>query len=113
MYEGKTVEEIIKYQQENKPIIHVYGKYGNLARKYLEEFNFGTYLALGKYLPEYLHTIDKQADEIYEVMYSKLSKKEEYQKTNDFLKNVQIENEIQKLIEEEILNSLIYVEEEL
>ena len=42
-------------------------------------------------------------------MYDKLSKKKEYQKTDDFIKNIQIENEIQKLIEEEILNELVYV----
>ena len=106
MYEEKTVEEILEYQKNNKPIIQ---KYGNLAKKYLEEHNFGKYLVLGGDLPEYLHNIDKQADELYNVMYDKLSKKKEYQKTQDYIKNIQIENEIQKLIEEEILNELVYV----
>ena len=109
MYEGKTLEEILEYQKNNKPIIHKYGKYGSLAKKYLEEHNFGKYLVLGGDLPEYLHNIDKQADELYSVMYDKLSKKKEYQKTDDFIRNIQIENEIQKLIEEEILNELVYV----
>ena len=109
MYEEKTLEEILEYQMNNKPIIHKYGKYGNLAKKYLEEYNFGKYLVLGGDLPEYLHNIDKQADELYNVMYDKLSKKKEYQKTQDYIKNIQIENEIQKLIEEEILNELVYV----
>lgn len=36
MYEAKTLEEIIEYQKNNKPIIHKYCKYGNLAKKYLE-----------------------------------------------------------------------------
>ena len=35
--EGLTVEEIILYQKEVKPVKHVYGKYGTLAKKYLEE----------------------------------------------------------------------------
>ena len=109
MYEEKTLEQILEYQKNNKPIIHKYGKYGNLAKKYLEEHNFGKYLVLGGDLPEYLHNIDKQADELYNVMYDKLSKKKEYQKTDDFIRNIQIENEIQKLIEEEILNELVYV----
>ncbi len=108
--EGLTVEEIIIYQNEVKPHKHVYGKYGNLAKRYLEEHNFGKYLALGGDLPEYLHNIDRQADEIYETMYSKLSAKDENQKTDDFMRNVQIENAIQKEIEEVILNELVYVE---
>lgn len=108
--EGLTVEEIIIYQNEVKPVKHVYGKYGILAKKYLEEHNFGKYLSLGGDLPTYLHNIDKQADEIYEVMYKNLSAKPENKKTEDFLKNVQIENSIQKEIEEVILNELVYVE---
>ena len=108
--EGLTVEEIILYQKEVKPVKHVYGKYGTLAKKYLEEHNFGKYLSLGGDLPTYLHNIDKQAEEIYEVMYKNLSAKPENKKTEDFLKNVQIENSIQKEIEEVILNELIYVE---
>ena len=79
-------------------------------KKYLEEHNFGKYLSLGGDLPTYLHNIDKQADEIYEVMYKNLSAKPENKKTEDFLKNVQIENSIQKEIEEVILNELVYVE---
>ena len=35
--EGLTVEEIKRYQQLVKPQHHVYGKYGTLALKYLEE----------------------------------------------------------------------------
>ena len=43
-------------------------------------------------------------------MYKNLSAKPENKKTEDFLKNVQIENSIQKEIEEVILNELVYVE---
>jgi len=37
--EGLTVEEIKVYRQLVKPQKHVYGKYGTLAKKYLEEHN--------------------------------------------------------------------------
>lgn len=37
--EGLTVEEIKCYQQLVKPRHHVYGKYGTLALKYMEEHN--------------------------------------------------------------------------
>ena len=39
----------------------LYGKYGTLAKKYLEEHEPARYWALGKDLPEYLHGIDRQA----------------------------------------------------
>ena len=35
--EGMTVEEIIAYEKAVKPVTQVYGKYGTLAKKYLEE----------------------------------------------------------------------------
>jgi len=35
--EGLTVDEIKRYQQLVKPQKHVYGKYGTLKRKYLED----------------------------------------------------------------------------
>ena len=35
--EGMTVEEIIAYEKLVKPKVQVYGKYGSLAKKYLEE----------------------------------------------------------------------------
>ncbi len=60
-------------------------------------------------LPEYLHGIDRQADEIYETMYAKLSKDERYKRTNDFMKNYRRQTELQRFIEEEILNELVYV----
>ncbi len=107
--EGLTVEEIKVYRQLVKPQKHVYGKYGTLAKKYLEEHNVAKYWALAGDLPEYLHGIDRQAERMYEVMYAKLSKSEQYKKTGDFLKDLQIETEIKNRIEEEILNEIVYV----
>ncbi len=107
--EGMTVAEIKAYQKmvEQKP--QVYGKYGTLAKQYLEEHNVAKYWALGGDLPEYLHGIDRQAERMYEAMYAKLSASEQFKKTGDFLKDLQIETEIQRRIEEEILNELVYV----
>ena len=59
----------------------LYGKYGTLAKKYLEEHEPARYWALGKDLPEYLHGIDRQAGEMYDTMYAKLSARDEYKKT--------------------------------
>lgn len=108
--EGMTVREIKAYEKIVKPKVHVYGKYGNLAKKYLEEHNIGKYMALAGDLPKYLHGIDKQADEMYKVMYEKLSKSEQFKKTGDFLHDLQVETEIQRRIDEEILNEIVYVE---
>ena len=46
--------------------------------------------------------------ELYEVMYAQLSKKEEYKRTGDYMVDVQRENTIQKIIEEAILNQIVY-----
>ena len=107
--EGLTVEEIKIYQQAVKPIKHVYGKYGTLAKKYLEEENVGKYWAIEN-LPEYLHGIDRQAGELYETMYAKLSNDERYKRTGNFMEDYRRQTEIQKLIEEEILIELVYVD---
>ena len=107
--EGMTVKEIRAYEKAVKPKKHVYGKYGNLAKKYLEEHNVGKYMALAGELPEYLHGVDRQAAELYETMYAKLSASEQFKKTGDFMKDLQIEREIQSRIEEEILNEIVYV----
>lgn len=42
-------------------------------------------------------------------MYEKLSKDERFKRTGDYIKDVQLENEKKRLIEEEILNEIIYV----
>ena len=109
-YEGLTVEEIKRYMEEEKTAAEVYGKYGNLALKYMKEHNIAKYWSLAGDLPEYLHNIDKEADRLCEVMYEKLSKQERYKHTENFLENARKENEMQSIIEEEILSTIIYVE---
>ena len=106
--EGLTEEEVKVYRQVVRPVRHTYGKYGTLAKKYLEEENVGKYWAIEN-LPEYLHGIDRQADELYEVMYAKLSKDERYKRTGDFMEDYRRQTEMQRLIEDEILSELVYV----
>ena len=107
--EGLTVEEVIRYQQLVKPVKHVYGKYGTLALKYLEEHNVGKYWAIEN-LPEYLHGVDKQAEEMYDSMYARLSKDEQYRRTGDFVEDYRRQTEINRLIEQEILSEIVYVD---
>ena len=107
--EGLTAEEIVLYNKTVKREKPVYGKYGTLALKYLEEHNVGKYWAIEN-LPEYLHGIDRQADELYEAMYEKLSKDERFKRTGNFLEDYRRQTEIQRLIEEEILAELVYVD---
>lgn len=107
--EGLTVEEIKIYQEAVKPKKHVYGKYGTLAKHYVEEYNFGKLLSLAGRLPEYLHGVDKVAEELYDVMWDKLSKSETYQRTGDYLEDVKRINTMKQVIEEEILSEIVYV----
>ena len=107
--EGLTAEEVALYNKTVKREKPVYGKYGTLALKYLEEHNVGKYWAIEN-LPEYLHGIDRKADELYEVMYEKLSKDERYKRTGDFMEDYRRQTEVKQLIEEEILNELVYVD---
>lgn len=104
-----TVEEVIEYQKTHPPVKQVYGKYGTLAKKYLEEHNSAKYWALED-VPEYLHGVDKAADEMWEVMYEKLSGDPRYKHTGNYLEDVRRENEKKQLIEEEILNEIVYVD---
>ena len=105
--EGLTEEEIKVYRQAVKPVKHTYGKYGTLKRQYLEEKGIDWTIAD---LPEYLHGIDRQADELYETMYAKLSKDERYKRTGNFMEDYRRQTEIQKLIEEEMLYELVYAD---
>ena len=107
--EGLTEEEIRVYREAVKSVKHTYGKYGTLAKKYLEEENVGKYWAIEN-LPEYLHGIDRQADELYESMYAKLSQDERCKRTGNFMEDYRRQTEIQRLIEEEILSELVYVD---
>ena len=107
--EGLTVEEVKIYQQAVKPKKHVYGKYGTLAKQYIEEHNFGKLLSLAGQLPEYLHGVDKAAEELYEVMWNKLSKSEQYRRTGNYLEDVKRINAMKQVIEEEILSEIVYI----
>ena len=107
--EGLTEEEIRVYREAVKPVQHTYGKYGTLAKKYLEEENVGKFWAIEN-LPEYLHGIDRRADELYETMYAKLSNDERYKRTGNFMEDYRRQTELQRLIEEEILAELVYVD---
>ena len=108
--EGLTVEEVMEYQKLVKPVHHVYGKYGTLAKHYIEEHNFGKLLSLVVHLPEYLHVVDKAANVLYDVMHDQLSNDERDKRTGNYLEDVRRREEINHLIEEEILNEIVYVD---
>ena len=104
--EGLTVEEVIIYQAAVKPVKHVYGKYGTLKKKYLEEQGIDWTIAD---LPTYLHGVDEQAKELQETMQARLEKDKRFQRTGDFMEDYRRLTEMQKIIEEEILNEIVYV----
>ncbi|MBR1747584.1 MAG: hypothetical protein IJ735_05165 [Clostridia bacterium] len=105
--EGLTVEEVLVYQSLVKPVKHVYGKYGTLAKKYLEEHNVDWSI---ENIPEYLHGVDAAADRMWTAMYEKLSKSDKYRKTGDFMHDLRVQEEMHRVIEEEILNEIVYVD---
>ena len=105
---GLTVNEIKRYYQLVKPQKHVYGKYGALKRKYLEDKGFDWTI---ENLPEYLHGVDKQAEDMYNVLYAKLSISPLYKRTGEFIEDYRRLTALQHAIEEEILSEFIYTEE--
>ena len=105
---GLTVDEIKRYHQLVKPQKHVYGKYGTLKRKYLEDKGLDWTI---ENLPEYLHGVDKQAEDMYNVLYAKLSLSPLYKRTGEFMEDYRRLTALQHAIEEEILSELIYTEE--
>ena len=107
--EGLTEEEIKVYRSAVKPEKQVYGKYGTLALKYMEEHNVGKLWTIEN-LPEYRHGVDRQADELYESIHAQLTKDERFKRTGDFMEDYRHQTEIQQLIEEEILSELVYVD---
>ena len=109
--EGLTVPEIKRYQQLVKPQKQVYGKYGTLAKQYLSEHQTARYWVMiaNNELVDYLHGVDRQADELYEVMYNKLSNSERFRRTGNFMEDYRRITEMQKVIETEILNEIVYV----
>ena len=104
--EGLTVAEIKVYQKAVKSEKQVYGKYGTLAKRYLEDKGIDWTIAN---LPEYLHGVDKAAEALYDVLWDKLSKSEKYCRTGNYLEDVKRINAMKQVIEEEILNEIVYV----
>ena len=96
--EELTVKEVREYQKIVKTEKKVYGKYGSLARIHIEENKPEMLMVLAGQLPEYLHGIDRQAADLYDTMYAKLSKSERFKKTGDFIKDLQIETEIKGIM---------------
>lgn len=105
---GLTVDEIKRYHQLVKPQKHVYGKYGTLKRKDLEDKGLDWTI---ENLPEYLHGVDKQAEDMYNVLYAKLSLSPLCKRTGEFIEDYRRLTALQHAIEEEILSELIYTEE--
>ena len=103
--EALTVDEIKVYQVNAHPVHHVYGKYGTLARQYLEDKGM---LWTVQDIPTLLHSIDSAAERLYDVMYNKLSKIEQFKRTGNYLEDVRRIGEMQRLIDVEIRTELIY-----
>ena len=105
--EGLAVDEIKRYQKLVKPQKHVYGKWGTLKRKYLEDKGIDWTI---ENLPEYLHGVDRQAEDMYNVLQAKLSQNPLYKRTSEFMGDYRRLTALQHAIEEEILHELIYTE---
>ena len=107
--EGLTVEEVKRYHELVPKQTHTYGKYGTLAKIYLEESNVGKFWALiaAGELPAYLHKVDEQAEDMYNVLYEKLSGNEQYKRTGDYMTDVRRLNAMKQVIEE-LLSELVY-----
>ena len=87
----------------------LYGKYGTLKRKYLEDVGLDWTIAN---LPEYLHSVERQAEDMYHILYAKLSKNALYERTGNFMEDYRRLTALQHAIEEEIPHVLIYMEGE-
>ena len=106
--EGLTVDEVKRYQELVKPQKHVYGKWGTLKRKYLEDKGIDWTIAN---LSEYLNGVDKQAEDMYNVLYAKLYQNPLYKRTGEFIEDYRRLTALQHAIEEEILSEIIYTGE--
>lgn len=100
-----TVGEIKVYQAKVRPVHHIYGKYGTLAKQYLEDK--GTLWTIQD-IPTFLHGIDNAAEQLYNSMYEKFSRNEQFKRTGNYLEDVKLLTEMQRLIDEEIRTELIY-----
>jgi len=89
------------------------GRYGRLHKEYLQKYKKGTYSGLfisGK-LMDYLAEIDKQAQEMHELLMKQLAEKEnipEDLKARDQMAWVGAMNNIKMRVEEIVLHDLIY-----
>lgn len=106
--EGLTVDKIKRYQKLVKPQKHVYGKWGTLKRKYLEDKGIDWTI---ENLPEYLHGVDRQAENMYNILQAKLLQNPLYKRTREFMEDYRRLTALQHAIEEEILHELIYTGE--
>ena len=106
MGEDMTVAEIKVYQSMVKLEKPMYGKYGTLKKKYLEDIGIDWTIAD---LPTYLHNVDRQAERLGDVMRAKLEKSERFKRTGNFMEDYRRLDEMHRLIEEEILNEIVYV----
>lgn len=107
-HKGLTVDEIKRYQKLVKPQKHGYGKWGTLKRKYLEDKGIDWTI---ENLPEYLHGVDRHAEDMYNVLNAKLSRNPLYKRTGEFMEDYRRLSALQHAIEEEILQELIYTGE--
>lgn len=87
-----------------------YGKYAALAKMYLEKHAPAKLWGMAGEEAEYLHGVDRAAEELRERLYEQLSRKEEYRRTGNYMEDVRRENEMKQIIEEEILSELVYVD---
>ena len=106
--EGLTVEEVKRYQQLVNRSTTFTASTEHLLSD-MEEHNVGKLWAIEN-LPEYLHGIDRQAEEIYEDMRGKLLRNVRYKRTGNFIEDYRRQTEVSMLIEQEILSELVYVD---
>ena len=115
-----NVDAIERGIEENKQISFLYfdydEKHKKVYRKNGDRYNVNPAFMVWNRDNYYMlcfsnghNDIDRQADELYDTMYEKLSKQERFRKTIDFMENLKRETEMQQLIEEEILSEIVYV----
>lgn len=53
--------------------------------------------------------MDAAADRMWTAIYEKLSQEEKYKRNGNYLHDLQVEEEKRRIIDEEILNEIVYV----
>lgn len=108
--EDITVEEYERYmrlgipEEESEPL----GMYGKILDKLIEEHCWIKSVVMGADYYDFLLSIDKRANELYDVMDEKLSKDERFKMTGNYLEDVRRLQAKKDLIHEEIMNEVIY-----